>query len=1241
MLFMILLTANHCALGQTSTAITGHVTDQTGARVPKATVTLHNELTNQDTNTVATSTGDFTFTALQPGLYDVSATAPIFDTARETGIHLELEATVTVNLTLKPGTAKETVTVRADEIQLDQTHADRGEVYSADELENAPLNGGNPMLIANTEPGVIFTGNNASYSTTWVRPFDNGAIQQFSTNGQGSDSNDFQLDGSPNNSDGNGSRNIGYVPPTASIQEMKFVSNPYDAQYGHTGGGIFDIVLKSGTNTLHGQVYENARRTWLDANTHYNDVQHNTKGSDNRNQYGFQADGPVVVPHLFNGRNKTFFEAQFENYHQKEPLSGADSVPPWSPGSTTQTVVDTGDFSDYYYYGGSSTGNLPITLYDPQLPNSDANVTRQEFGSLSGNRAGTYIPPTRFNATSKLVLGYYPKPNQSCAAAQSYCTNNYRWQGTGSDAFKNVVARLDHTFGASDRGYLRYAWNKRFQNYGDPGEWNGISGGGESGVFPLIRENHFFTAYYQHTFSANSIVELHLSYTRYLEAQKQGLTPFDLSKIGLNSLAISGTPSTFPRFVTGGLTSIGNNGPNGGNTQTISNTIAGMPLWTYVGGKHTFKAGLDYRWMQASSYTGDDSSGYFDVYGGWTRAQAFNTTDSQNNTTGLGLASFLLGYMDGGNFDVNANSYYSYPYFAPFAQDDWKLTNKLTINLGLRWDFQGGPSEHHNKINSTTLDTTSLNPVMSEITSALPNEVALVGGLQFAGVNGQPRTIFAMNKFLVQPRIGFAYLLDHKTVIRGGFGTTYLQYPGRGFNYGFSQSTTYVGSTDSGAHQNGNPINNPFPTISMPVQSSYGLMTELGDSPNVGNYQYKIPSAINYSLGFERQLNAHTTIDVSYVGTIGTKQGTSDNINRTNLGYRENCNIEMGATVATYNNCNNQPSDSTAASNSEWVANPFRNVDGFSTDRTGNSNGYYSNKYLQKMQFTRPMPQFGDITQYDLNGGRTQYDSLQIVATHRWSNELTAHGNFVWSKTMDSGGYADTDYRILNHHIDTGTYKWRFATNAAWHLPVGQGRKFLGNSNRLVDSAVGGWTMGVVYYYQAGNPVSISGFEQVHKQTGGPKREFWNGYNLIQGTSHCWGYYDTSSSAAVAANEPILTKESWASCPKSNPTARSDFDYILRPSWAETQNISDTGIRNPRAQQLDISLSKTVPIYDRLKVEVRLDGYNIPNHPSWGNHGYYINTWSENDPDTGSISMTWDQQTNIPRNVQLSAKIIW
>jgi Carboxypeptidase regulatory-like domain len=1219
------IAAPFTAWAQFSTGVTGRVADPTGAVIPKAAVTAHNELTNEDINTVSSSSGDFSFTSLKPGIYDISATAPGFDTASETGVHVQLEATITVKLTLKPGTAKESVTVRADEVQLDLTHADRGVTYSTDELEQSPFDSGNPLMLANAEPGVYFNGCS---SCEWVRPFDNNSINQFSANGQGSDTNDFQLDGSPNNANTYGSRNIGYVPPTASIQEMKFVSNPYDAQYGHTGGGIFDVVTKYGTNQLHGQLYENARRTWLDANTHYNDnpTIDLPKTSDQRDQYGFEVDGPVVIPFLYNGRDKTFFEGQFENYSQNTPNSGIDNVPALSPGSTSQSVVQTGDFSQAYYFTGSA--DEQINIFDPLTATGSSGVRTQ----FSGNQ----VPSTRLNSTAQALLSYLPLPNVATPSNQSWGLQNYKWQLTGTDRFKNVVARLDQNFGAHDKAYLRFAWNKRFQNNGDA---NGLPGAAETGVFPLIRQNHFFTADWLHTFNSNSILDMHLSFTRYIDAEKEGLTPFDLSKVGLGSLAIPGTVSVFPQIGVSGVTGFGNWASNGGNKVSISNTIAAMPIWTYIRSKHTIKVGLDYRWMHASNFTAGASSGSFSVGTGWTQGQAFNEPNQLAQTQGLGLASMLLGTMDSGYISINANSYFSYPYFAPFFQDDWKVTQKLTVNLGARWDLQGPPSEANNKMLGD-LNTTTLNPVSSEVTAALPNGAALVGGLTFAGVNGQPRTLFNQDAAAIQPRVGFAYALNNKTVVRGGIGDTFIQFAGQGYNNGFSQSTNYVGSTDGGYLPNGADLSNPIPAIAQPLGAALGLESQLGNSFNVSNRNFKIPGVVNYSLGAERQLNAHTTVDLSFVGSTGFQQDTTDDINHISTGYAANCNLEMGASITTYNNCNSEPQNTTqAAANPEWVTNPFVGVAGFSTANTGNGNGYYTNPYLPASDFTRPMPQFGEIYQSQQNDGQTQFNSLQAVVTHRWSDALTAHGSFVWAKTMDSGSIIDTTYRVRAHYVDYGNRKWRWTANAVWHMPVGRGRAFLGNSNRIVDGVVGGWTMGAIYYYQAGTRSSVAGtgcsesycnwVELIHKQNYGVHRIIRTGTPFIAASSTCVGYYDSNGN---------LQPEGYAVCPKANPTAREDFDFIQRPSWGVYQNVSDSGVYNPRGQQLDMSMSKTFPVWERTKLEMRFEAYNLPNHPNWDGAGYW---WAPFDPHFGTINMIYSGQTDVPRNVQLSAKFMW
>jgi len=1224
------------ASGQTTTAITGRVTDHSGAVVPNASINAHNETTGQDVTTVTSSTGDFTFTELRPGLYDVSASAAGFDTTVETAVNLHLDAVATLKLTLKPGSTTVSITVHADEVLIDQTHPSGGETFTQDELEQSPFNSGNPLLLANSEPGVEFRGTNQG-ANEWVRPFDYSSINQFSVNGGISDSNDYQIDGSPNNSITFGARNIGYVPPTASLQEMKVILNPYDAQYGHTGGGIFDMVTKYGGNALHGQVYENARRTWMDAAEHFNEnpVINLPKLSDSRDQYGFELDGPVTIPHFYNGRDKIFFATQLEIYREKIPYSGIASVPALSPGSTTQTAWQTGDFSGDYYPDGTA-GPQPISLYNPFSVTKPGTAIRAPF-------ANNYINPSLMDPTAKAILSYLPLPNRTTPSDLQWGENDYAWSLPGTFPFDNVVVRLDRNFGDKDRTYIRFAWDKNFQNNGDL--QNGFAGPAGTGVFPLVFQSHTFATDWQHTFAANSLFDLHLTFQRFAYNQNQGPSPFDLSKIGLGSLTPQVTEPVFPQITIGGVSLFGNWANNGGNKLTISNTISAMPMWTSVHAAHTIKIGVDYRLQRSSTFYGGQSSGEFADGTFWTQQNNFGPTPVNQ---GDGLASFVLGVMDSGSIAINTKQYFTYPYYAPFFQDDWKLKPNLTINLGVRWDFQGPPSESANKVVGA-FDTTSFNPVNSEVnTSLLPSGEALVGGLTFAGVNGQPRTLFNRDKLLIQPRLGFNYAYDKLTVIRGGLGLTYVQFPGQGYNQGFSQATNYVSSTDAGQTVNGNLISSPFPVISKPAGSSLGLESELGDGFSVVDRDFKIPGVLNYSLGAERQLGQHTTVNVSYVGSQNFHGDSADNINHVSENFQAGCNMEMGSTVTNWLNC--QTYGSTAGL---WPANPFQFVPAFAPALTGNGLNYYYNGQISASAFTRPYPQFGDITETEQSNGYSEYDSLQTVVSHQWNNALVFHSNFVWSKQIDGGGWEDEIYRIRQHFIDTSNSAWRLAANVDWHVPVGKGRMLLGNTNRLVDGAVGNWVVGGIYFYQAGVPSPF-----LQSRAGGQNLEILTtkrykvhrvaddyGNAVIRGASTCVGWYDPdpqdNGPSSPSYNNPPYTLgdaegQDYSDC---TPTATGHvYDYVVRPDYGAFHNVSDSGIRDPRNQQLDLSMSKSFSTWEQAKLQVRFEGYNVTNHPSWSGLDYW---WDIFDPHFGTDNMTYDQQSNQARRVQLSAKIIW
>ena len=388
---------------------TGHVTDSTGAVLPKAVIIAHNVATGVDTSTKATSSGVYTIPYLIPGHYTVSAQARGFATGVHAGIDLQVGETSTVNFTLDVGSTTQTVTVTSDTL-LDASKADIGEVVENTRVTELPLNGRDPGMLSLLDASALWEG---STTHAWQRPFDD-TQHNVSINGGGGGNMGLMLDGVSNTRssiNNKGNADISYVPPVDSVQEFKIITAPYDAQYGLMAGGVEDVILKSGTNNLHGDVYEYARRSWLDANTWQNDwsIARALPGTDltpfrnppmKWDQYGAELDGPVVIPKLFNGRNKSFFVVQYEKFHEIEPNTITESVP--GPGWIN------GDFTNLEYWNGS--GYAPIVLYDPQSITYDPTTktwNRYPFGPgdpVSPSSAPNIIPTSRLNPMAQKIL---------------------------------------------------------------------------------------------------------------------------------------------------------------------------------------------------------------------------------------------------------------------------------------------------------------------------------------------------------------------------------------------------------------------------------------------------------------------------------------------------------------------------------------------------------------------------------------------------------------------------------------------------------------------------------------------------------------------------------------------------------------------------------------------------------------------------------------------------------------------
>lgn len=1174
-----------------SQEFTGHVIDGSKAAIPNVTITVHNQLTNTDIATVTTKSGDYTIPYLKPGVYTVTAQAANFEKQSKTDITLQVDQTATINFTMQVGSVVESVTVVAEAL-LDEGKADVGEVVENQRVTELPLNGRDPSTLAQLSAGVNWFGGKQ-----WTRPFDQteGALD---INGGGEGNTVLMLDGVSNESP-QGNAQVAYIPPVDAVQEFKIVTNPYDAQFGRGQGGAIDMTLKSGTNSLHGDVYEFARRGWLDANTWANNYYGYARGQHTQDQYGSELDGPIRIPKFFDGRDRAFFVLQYEEFSDIIPYTTTTSVP--------MAGWINGDFSNATYYDSATQSQQPLVIYDPQTvyldPAGSGRYLHKSFADEYGQ--GNKIPESRINKVAQKILSYYPAPNVTPGAGLNAYTNNYAVRTPESDTYRNVLGKLDYNLTTRDRFTLRFGY---WERYGEK------SGNGMPGVvnqeWPNGTRNSTFATEEVHTFRPNLILDFKAVVTTYIQINLGGAQGFDQTTLGLPASLVSqynGLNNYFPSIGLSGFASLGNTGGN----ISPAYSLAVNPTATWIKGKHTVHGGVDVRALQQiNKQVGGGIS--FSAGSSWTQ-YAYQNAGETTVQSGLSIASLLLGTPDSGSVSINSPVYWSQHYFAPFVQDDWKVTRKLTLNLGVRYDLNGTQSERHNR-GDYAFDTTALNPVNSQVNQALmPAGTTLRGGMTFLGVNGAPRTFIPMIKSNIQPRVGFAYALDDKTVVRGGYGMMYRNpIPGDN-NLGFSANTQYNPSPDSGIHQSGITIDNPFPTgIIRPTGSSLGLETGLGQGTWFINPHYKTPRYEDYSLGMERQFLKHDLVNVTYSGSRSTRQDSQDNINRVSVAAMEACAPTLGG-------------DPYSAACGAQNANPYFDVPAF----MGSS--FYSSTTLAASEFSRAFPEFSDVTEYQLNEGRSWYNSLQVTGTHKVGQDLTFHGTWTWSKTMDSGGFTDSNYRILNRQLDGNDITHRITFSGVYMLPVGRGRRFLGASNRLVDAAIGGWEFASLYVYETGHPWNLIGSElYVMHDPAVPKRPDPSIAGSIRGASSCVaGWDDLGPYNWVEVPYPIAS-----GCKSSAGTM--NYDFVEQGPYAPNSNIVYSGVRIPNFYQIDSNLSKNFHPTERFTIQTRLEGFNMLNHATFQS-GYDTNP---SDSQFGTL-LRQNGQSNVPRQVQIAVKVLW
>lgn len=990
------------AYAQTHQAqITGVIRDATAAVVPGAKVTATNVATGVTYSAESNGSGIYRLLALPPAPYKLSATMSGFKTYEQSSITLQVNDIVELPITLELGDAAEKIQVSASAEMLTTATASVGQVVNTRSIENLPLNVRDPLALVGLTAGVTFGSN-----------FGNGGGQElgrnffksdFNVGGGRSGTQELLLDGAANTTP---DINRGIInPPVDSVQEFKVQTNSYDAEFGRTTGGIINVITKSGSNEYHGLVYDFERHSFIEANNWFNNRASIPNPSFKRHQFGANAGGAIV-------KNKTFFFADYEGLRQGFPVTFTSTVP--------TDAMKNGDFSKVV----TAAPVTPIVVYDPNTLATLANGTRQR-DPFPGN----VIPSTRFDPVARKIASFYPGANQPGDPVTG--NNNYVTSAGSTIDTNKWDARIDQNFGQNTRLFGRYSYQK--DNRLVPGPLPLPIGGGRRTTDVYNQAVLDLT----HTLSPTLLANAQFAFSRALASQFGLSKGFDFTQLGfpanINALATD-------QFPAGTIADIGgiSNGSDSFIQYQPRNTWTSRASLSHQRGSHSLKTGIDYRILNFNEGQNTQPNGTFNF--GRTFTQGPNPVQASRNG-GFGFADFMLGMPNGGGIRQILPISTQGLYYAWFLQDDWRVNNRLTLNLGVRYDVGIGNREKYNRL--AYFDPDGINPLAqpSGLTN-LKGVIRWIGGENARNTQQTQWTNFA-------PRIGFAFKVTAKSVLRGGYGVFFvprnIQGNGTGAIEAF-RDTPFVGTIDGGL-TNANRLSNPYPQ---------GVLPPLNDRDPLANAGAAIQAAVQdfhsgytqlFSLGYQVELPHGILFQANYWGNKGTHILTGNwNINQLPNQY-----------LALGNSLNNQ------------VRNPFQGLI---------AAGALSGATISQRQALLPFPQYsGDsgVQQVFVPAGNDTYHAGTLQAEKRLSSSFTFLTSYTWSKAIDDiGGVIDYYNRRLNKAISGFDTPHQFVGSWVYQMPFGKARHFSSHNN-LIDNVLGGWDLNGIARLQSGQPVGIGG----------------------------------------------------------------------------------------------------------------------------------------------------------------------
>jgi hypothetical protein len=1150
-----------CLYGQDSRGtIAGFVTDASDAPLVGAKVRAIQRSTNEATDATTDHEGYYSLPYLQPSDYDVEASANGFKKLRRAGVRLLVAQKLDLNLQLELGAVNSEITVTADAEAVQTGDASGGMNFDSIQTSEYPLNGRQVYMLMDLTPGVLFTQEQfGSSGFSGTRGWDTNS--SYVMNGGVQGTNSFSLNGAPISLTGSWQ----VAPNVDAIQEFKVMVNTYDAGIGRTGGGSVNTTLKSGSNTPHGSLFEYMRNSILDANYTQNNQVGAPRGKHITNQFG----GTYGMALR---KSREFVFLSFEGFRERVPFPVVASVPPM-------------DLRD-----GQHFSEFKMTINDPLTGHACVNkvdVTTCASTFIRAPFPGNVIPANRISPVGQKILSYYPAPNID-GLTQNFVFSN----STGRYFYNQPMVRWDRTLGDRDKvnGIVTFQHGQEYRNQ------TGIPGLGASGNINSQRTNVNAISSWTRILSPTAILDLRASFGRFTSVfpdadTASGITAQDLGMTGAVHAPTS-TTNFPPRILVDQFSNLFGNGSDlyTWGTDDQWNIV---PTVTMTRGTKTIKFGVDLVYAMRGSGNIGQANGQLSFTRYATQQYPLRTGSS---TDGAGVADLLLGVPGTGFVDWNDTYYRTWPYFGFFVQNDWKLRRRLTLNLGLRYDVQIPFVERWNRVNNG-FDPNVKNPLSDQILAVWAKDkaaydaatpkptypypdvpAALYGGKTFVQPNG-PRRTYSTDWQDIQPRIGIAWQLARNSVFRTGFGIYHPTATQANYTNGFSQQTGYTRSLDGDITPSAGPTGpyslvNPFPDgIIQPTGRELGLLTNVGNALSFDGRQRPLPRVFQYSAGLQRMFWWNVKIDASYVGSITNHASMSYN-----LGYVPMDIYARGTATPTFLD--------------RTVANPFYGILPANTTFGAASS-------IAARELYRAFPLFNGVTISTDPWTHYRYDSLQLSVQKRFSGSSSAGGGvlttfaYTFSKNMQAANILN-NFNIAEgpvHELVSYDKPQNIAFTGVWDLPVGKGRHFMSGTNKIVENAIGGWTINWIYRFTSGNPVA-----GINAVTYCPEL-------LIANQIHDQWFNNTKS------------------CYKSLPSTYTLRFVPDRYAWLrQMDNLS-----------VNLAGSKYFQLTERWRFNLRAEAFNLFNHPLYGA------------PDTtftdARFGMLPVGQQNFPRLIQVSARL--